>query len=102
MADDLTTAYQVCDNIVVLYQGSVTEAGSVERVIRDPKHPYTQILVFSIPQTDRSKRWGSDEIPTAEAVAGRMAKRLPLRTALRLGDGRMLEPDPAATPTSVG
>ena len=34
---DLTTAYQVCDNIVVLYQGSVAEAGSVERVIRDPQ-----------------------------------------------------------------
>jgi len=68
---DLTTAYQVCDNIVVLYQGSVTEAGSVERVIRDPKHPYTQLLVSSIPQTDRSQRWGDDEIPTAEANVGR-------------------------------
>jgi len=68
---DLTTAYQVCDNIVVLYQGSVTEAGSVERVIRDPKHPYTQLLVSSIPQTDRSQRWGNDEIPIAEANVGR-------------------------------
>ena len=68
---DLTTAYQVCDNIVVLYQGSVTEAGSVERVIRVPQHPYTQLLVSSIPQTDRSQRWGEDEIPTAEAIAGR-------------------------------
>jgi len=60
---DLTTAYQVCDDIVVLYQGSVVEAGSVERVIREPKHPYTQLLVSSIPLTDRSKRWGQDEIP---------------------------------------
>lgn len=64
---DLTTAYQVCDNIMVLYQGSVAEAGSVERVIRDPRHPYTQLLVSSIPQTDRTQRWGQDEIPLAEA-----------------------------------
>lgn len=68
---DLTTAYQVCDNIVVLYQGSVAEAGSVERVIREPKHPYTQLLVSSIPLTDRTKRWGQDELPIPEASIGR-------------------------------
>ncbi len=55
---DLTTAYQISDNIVVLYRGSVAEAGSVERVIKDPSHPYTQLLVQSIPQADPSKRWG--------------------------------------------
>jgi peptide/nickel transport system ATP-binding protein len=68
---DLTTAYQVCDNIVVLYQGSVAEAGSVEKVIREPKHPYTQLLVSSIPVTDRSRRWGEDEVPVPESSAGR-------------------------------
>jgi peptide/nickel transport system ATP-binding protein len=68
---DLTTAYQVCDNIVVLYQGSVAEAGSVEKVIREPKHPYTQLLVSSIPVTDRTRRWGEDEVPVPEASAGR-------------------------------
>ena len=43
----------------------------LDRVIRDPKHPYTQLLVSSIPQTDRTQRWGNDEIPTAEANVGR-------------------------------
>ncbi|MEZ4867263.1 MAG: ABC transporter ATP-binding protein [Caldilineaceae bacterium] len=54
---DLTTSYQVCDNILVMYAGSVVEAGSVERVIRDPQHPYTQLLINSIPSVDRSRRW---------------------------------------------
>ena len=71
---DLTTAYQVCDDIVVLYQGSVTEAGSVEKVIRAPQHPYTQLLVSSIPLPDRSKRWGDDdaagETVTKRATSG--------------------------------
>jgi oligopeptide/dipeptide ABC transporter ATP-binding protein len=71
---DLTTAYQVCDNIVVLYQGTVAEAGSVERVIRDPKHPYTKLLVSSIPVTDRTKRWGEDEVRLPEASAGRVTE----------------------------
>lgn len=55
---DLTTAYQISDNIVVLYRGSVVEAGAVEHVIKNPRHPYTQLLVQSIPQPDPRKRWG--------------------------------------------
>jgi peptide/nickel transport system ATP-binding protein len=54
---DLTTAYQICDNILIMYSGAVVEAGSVEQVIRDPKHPYTQLLISSIPLPDKSKRW---------------------------------------------
>ncbi len=57
---DLTTAYQISENIIVLYRGSIAEAGSVERVIRSPKHPYTQLLISSIPLPDRSRRWGSN------------------------------------------
>jgi len=71
---DLTTAYQVCDNIVVLYQGTVAEAGSVERVIRNPQHPYTKLLVSSIPVTDRKKRWGEDDLPIPEGSAGRVTE----------------------------
>ena len=54
---DLTTAYQISDNIVILYRGSVAEAGSVERAIRAPKHPYTQLLVSSVPLIDRQQGW---------------------------------------------
>jgi oligopeptide/dipeptide ABC transporter ATP-binding protein len=57
---DLTTAYQICENIVVLYLGSVAEVGSVDSVIRTPRHPYTQLLVSSIPVADRRRRWGED------------------------------------------
>lgn len=55
---DLTTAYHVSDFIMVLYHGSVMEAGGVEYVIREPKHPYTQLLVNSIPWPDPNLRWG--------------------------------------------
>ena len=54
---DLTTAYQICDDILVMYKGSVVEQGSVERVIRDPKHPYTRLLVESIPQMRTDSGW---------------------------------------------
>ncbi len=66
---DLTTAYQICENIIIMYRGVIVEAGSVERVIREPKHPYTQLLVESIPQMRRSpaegrvrRNWEQDEM----------------------------------------
>jgi oligopeptide/dipeptide ABC transporter ATP-binding protein len=68
---DLTTAYQICDDIVVLYQGGVAEAGSVERVIRDPQHPYTRLLVSSIPLPEAVRSWGGDEIRALDASASR-------------------------------
>ncbi len=58
---DLTTAYQIADNIIVLYKGRVAEAGSVESVINDPTHPYTQLLVSSIPQPDPETQWGREQ-----------------------------------------
>ncbi len=58
---DLTTAYQIADNIIVLYKGRVAEAGSVDSVINDPTHPYTQLLVSSIPQPDPDTQWGREQ-----------------------------------------
>lgn len=55
---DLATAYHISERIVVLYQGQVAEAGDVESVITDPEHPYTQLLVGSIPWPDPKRRWG--------------------------------------------
>ena len=68
---DLTTAYHVSDYIIVLYHGSVMEAGDVELVIRTPKHPYTQLLVNSIPWPDPNHLWGEAQ----EITRGRQAAR---------------------------
>jgi peptide/nickel transport system ATP-binding protein len=65
---DLTTAYQLCDSIVVLYRGMVAERGDVALTIRDPKHPYTQLLVDSIPKPDPDTRWGSAELAQSDAT----------------------------------
>ncbi|MEZ4707894.1 MAG: ABC transporter ATP-binding protein [Caldilineaceae bacterium] len=59
---DLTTAYHVSDHILILYKGSVMEAGDVETVITDPQHPYTQLLIDSIPWPDLNRQWGQQEI----------------------------------------
>jgi peptide/nickel transport system ATP-binding protein len=77
---DLTTAYQISQNIIVLYGGSVAEAGDVELVVQQPKHPYTQLLIGSIPSPNPRHRWSKR--PTVEARASsngscRFAPRCP-------------------------
>jgi oligopeptide/dipeptide ABC transporter ATP-binding protein len=54
---DLSTAYQICDKICILYQGTLVETGDATTVIKDPQHPYTQLLVNSIPVPDPTEKW---------------------------------------------
>ncbi len=54
---DLATAYQVGDSILVLYRAHLAEAGAVERVIKEPQHPYTQLLISAIPRARRARDW---------------------------------------------
>jgi peptide/nickel transport system ATP-binding protein len=56
---DLTTAYQISQNIIVLYGGTVCEAGAVALVVQQPKHPYTQLLIGSIPSPNPRHRWAA-------------------------------------------
>ena len=46
---DLGVVAQLCDQVVVLYAGSVVETGDVFSVFRNPRHPYTQALLRSHP-----------------------------------------------------
>ena len=54
---DLSTAYEVSDEIVVLYRGQVVERGPTRDVIDAPTHPYTRLLIDSIPVPDPDVRW---------------------------------------------
>lgn len=59
---DLTTAYQISDDILVMYRGEVAEAGDVDFVVKQPRHPYTQLLIQSIPQADPNHPWTHHEL----------------------------------------
>jgi peptide/nickel transport system ATP-binding protein len=64
---DLTTAYHIAKSIIVLYRGAVMEAGDVDTVIKSPQHPYTRLLIDSIPWPDINRRWGETEIKAKES-----------------------------------
>ncbi len=66
---DLSTAYQICNDIYVLYQGSIAEKGPTAQVIENPKHPYVQLLLNSVPIPDPKVKWrGVIEMPTDETM----------------------------------
>lgn len=54
---DLATAYYVSDRIAIMFRGNIVEMGPVEKVLIEPKHPYTRLLRESIPEADPRKRW---------------------------------------------
>jgi peptide/nickel transport system ATP-binding protein len=54
---DLATAYYVSDRIAIMFRGHIVEMGPVEKVLMEPKHPYTKLLRESIPEADPKRRW---------------------------------------------
>ncbi|MEV0291357.1 ABC transporter ATP-binding protein [Kribbella sp. NPDC050820] len=46
---DLGVVAEIADEVTVMYLGRVAEHGQVEQIFDDPKHPYTQALLRSIP-----------------------------------------------------
>ena len=70
---DLSTAYQIGDQIYILYQGCVAEKGDTVEVIENPKHPYVQLLINSIPVPDPNQRWDTNiSLPPEEELRGQV------------------------------
>lgn len=66
---DLSTAYQIGDQIFILYQGGIAECGNTVNVIDKPRHPYVQLLVSSVPVPHPYIRWeGTIELPAEEEM----------------------------------
>ncbi|MBE0337077.1 ABC transporter ATP-binding protein [Paenibacillus sp. 23TSA30-6] len=47
---DLGVVAEMCDRVVIMYAGQVVEETDVKTLFKDPKHPYTQSLLASLPQ----------------------------------------------------
>jgi len=54
---DLGVIAEIAERVIVMYAGKIVEEGGTEAIFEDPKHPYTQGLLRSIPKLgDRSKQ----------------------------------------------
>ena len=52
---DLGVVAEMADRVIVMYAGEIVEQTDVESLFYTPKHPYTKLLLNSIPKLDHSK-----------------------------------------------
>ena len=68
ISHDLDTVANIADQVVVLYAGRVAEQGSKSAVFQPPFHPYTRLLLSSVPEMRQG--WLEETLSTREAKAG--------------------------------
>ncbi|VTX62767.1 dipeptide ABC transporter ATP-binding protein [Haemophilus haemolyticus] len=52
---DLALVAEAADRIIVMYAGQIVEEGTAKDIFREPKHPYTQALLRSLPEFAEGK-----------------------------------------------
>jgi peptide/nickel transport system ATP-binding protein len=57
---DLSLGYYISERAVMLYRGCVVEMGATEKIYDNPLHPYTKMLMASVPRLD--KKWEELEV----------------------------------------
>src|SRR5262249_1930923 len=70
---------EMAQRVVVMYAGKVVEEAPVAQLFANPRHPYTQGLIRSIPRIDRA---GATK-PRLEAIAGTVPSPLRPRPGCR-------------------
>jgi peptide/nickel transport system ATP-binding protein len=87
ISHDISTVRAICDDVVVLYDGCKVEEGSKDNFRAPPFHPYTGLLIASVPELERGwlERAGVTQAPpliaadTGDASLCRFLDRCPVR-----------------------
>ena len=108
---DIATARYVAEDIAVMYAGQIVEWGSVAKVIDNPLHPYTRLLLSAVPDPDVKLRGQGGRAFQAKAEAIRAASRKASDEIVALGpnhfmravpDGVLRSPAPACGTAAGG
>lgn len=59
VSHDMGVHYQITNRMAIMYAGKLVELGPTEAIFNDPRHPYTQLLIQSLPRVgDQTQRTG--------------------------------------------
>ncbi|MBP1886711.1 ABC transporter ATP-binding protein [Sinorhizobium mexicanum] len=67
ISHDMSVVRQMSDRIAVMYLGRIVEEGDTEELFARPRHPYTQLLLQTIPNIEapnRNREPASGEVPS--------------------------------------
>ncbi len=83
ISHNIAVVRQISDRIAVMYLGRIVETGPTEEVFANPQHPYTKLLLNSVPKMTPGSKLGeapSGELPKMQAkfVGCRFRGRCPV------------------------
>jgi peptide/nickel transport system ATP-binding protein len=102
---DMATARYFADRIIVLYAGHMVEWGDVNKVILNPQHPYTKLLISAAPDPERE---GFVELPVLKDEESEVtvwtpdSKGCPFKHRCPVSEERCLEELPPEREVSEG
>lgn len=69
ISHDLGVIRHICDRVAVMYVGKLVETGTIDELYRQPKHPYTEALLSSVPISNPRERGNRAQIQLTGDVA---------------------------------
>jgi oligopeptide/dipeptide ABC transporter ATP-binding protein len=101
---DLGVIGRFADHVAVMYAGRIVEQGPAERLLRSPRHPYTEALLVSQPRLDSERRSELSAIPGAPPNLLRRTSGCAFRPRCHRSNGRERcgEDDPALHTVEAG
>ncbi len=94
---DMGVVADMADDVAVMYGGRVVESGPVEQIFAAPAHPYTRLLLATVPRLDGQRktvlRTIEGQVPSADAwpQGCRFSDRCPLASS-KCGERPVLTP----------
>jgi oligopeptide/dipeptide ABC transporter ATP-binding protein len=55
ISHDFHVIASICEEVLVMYAGKIVERGSVREILHHPRHPYTRMLLQSLPRLNRPR-----------------------------------------------
>ncbi|WP_026872912.1 ABC transporter ATP-binding protein [Inquilinus limosus] len=95
---DMGVVADMADRVAVMYGGTVVESGPVDAIFDAPAHPYTRLLLATVPRLDGPRRQELKTIAGAVPDAAHWPQGCRFRTRCPLADDRCAEappPEPA-------
>jgi peptide/nickel transport system ATP-binding protein len=94
---NLGVVASIADRVAVMYAGEIVEMAPVERLFERPTHPYTELLLRSIPRVDRDMG-GLETIPGQVPAISRMPKGCRFRERCPAAQPVCAKKDPVLAP----